>query len=97
MTVKEIRKQYYHKRVRPETHELFVSNRDSMLWLIAFHAVDTKGRSLAQFVKEVATKEEDELFFKRVKTNFFHDGPTGFVTKASNDDPKQSGDKAKVV
>ncbi len=81
MTVKEIRRTYYTSRARPETHLLLVSNRDSMLWLIAYHAVDTKGRSLAQFVKEVAAGEETELYFKRIKTVFFSDHVTQFVPK----------------
>ena len=81
MTIKDIRREYYRTRARPETHELHVSKHDSMSLIVPFHAFCSDGSPLAVFTDEVKNGERTDLYFKRVQVKFFCDELTQFVCK----------------
>jgi hypothetical protein len=84
-TLKEVRRSYYKTRARPETHELHVSRKDTMKWLLLYHSMDLYGFPLAMFVSEVLSGRYEGLCFKGILVKLNCDGPTGFVEKGATD------------
>jgi hypothetical protein len=84
MTIRDMRRQYYRSRARPETHELHVSKSDSVKWLVEYHAIcgsHDHYPPLAVFMLQVKNRERIDLYFKGVPVKFFCDEPTQFVCK----------------
>ena len=79
--LKHMRRVYYTQRARPETHELNISSKDSMRFLVEFYKVDLTGATFAEFVDDIKNGDGQSCYFKRILTNFFCDGPTQFVEK----------------
>jgi hypothetical protein len=81
MTIKDMRRQYYGTRARPETHELHVNKSDSVKWLVEYYNLFGPDVPLAVFMFQVKCGEKIDLYFKGILTKFFCDGPTQLVSK----------------
>jgi hypothetical protein len=79
MTIKDLRVLYFRHRVRPETHELYISKEDSKDILLEFYGRCEVHINFDEFFDQVKNGTYEKLFLKRLPMNFFSDKPTGFV------------------